>query len=139
MHRFHPARLFSFLLHDEVRLVEVFSALNLLAWAWAIYSQPLLLDRDSYQTFQNLSAGTWTLIFAVAGAVQIIGMIAWHRRAPELRFVAMALAVGCWATITANFMAGSISTTATANYELLTFVTAISGGFLGWKTSSSAS
>ena len=74
MTRIHPSRLLGFLLYDRVRLIELLSAFNLLAWAMALASQPSLLSRDSYVTFQSLPAQVWVIIFCTAAALQLLGI-----------------------------------------------------------------
>uniref|UniRef100_UPI004048C4CE hypothetical protein n=1 Tax=Yoonia sp. TaxID=2212373 RepID=UPI004048C4CE len=131
----NPKRFYGFVLYDHVRPVELFSALNLLAWSKVLITDPLVLARDSYQTFQSLPATVWAAIFSAAALLQMTGIFLRHAHTNEVRFIGMALAAGCWAAITVNFVASDVSTTAPANYALLTLMTAISGGFLGWKTS----
>jgi hypothetical protein len=132
-----PHRLFDFLLYDEARLIEIVSACNLAAWAWAVWYSPSLLQRDSYIAFQSMPHVGWIVIFGVVAALQWFSMLSRHPHRREFRFVAMALAAGCWTAIAANFITNGLSTTANMNYLLLALATAIAGGFLGWKTSSS--
>lgn len=138
-----PARFltsfFGYLFSDPLRLIEIFSAWNLLAWAFVFWTTPDLLTRDSYATFQSLGAPLWIAIFLLAGLLQATAMILRHRFVNEQRFIAMALAAGCWAAVTVNFWSTGVLTTAGANYFGLTVVTALVGGFLGWKTSTTPS
>lgn len=131
-----PARILQFLFHDQARLVEMVSALNLVAWAHVIHRAPELLDRTSYAMFQSLPPAAWVAIFGLAGAAQLWGMVARHRFAAEHRFLAMAQAAGCWTLIAVNFTLNTTASTAVASYALLALATALAGGFLGWKTSS---
>lgn len=139
MFKYYIQRTIRFLTHDQARLVELLSAFNLIAWAWVLLQQPEILSRDSYQTFQSIPSTAWVTVFAGAAFLQLVGAFGTHRMIGEVRFVAMALAAGCWATITVNFVVASVSTTAPANYGLLTIATAIAGGFLGWKATSTHS
>jgi hypothetical protein len=139
MRYFYPARLVGFLFSDPTRLIDIFSAWNLLAWAAVFWTNPDLLERDSYATFQSLGAVPWAITFLIVGIMQASALFGWHRHIAEQRFIAMALATGCWAAVTVNFMSTGVLTTAGANYIGLTFVTALVGGFLGWKTSTTPS
>lgn len=126
------ARVIVFLFYDVVRQVEIMSACSLIAWAVVFYKNPALLERDTYLQFQSLGASTWVSIFVAVVVSQVAGMASnW----PRVRFIAMACASGCWAAITAAFLSSEIITTAIANYALFFTLTAISGGYLGWKTS----
>lgn len=127
---------FCFLLHDQVRMIELFSALNLLAWAAMFASQSQVLPQ---QTFQSLPASTWFTIFVCAAVLQLSGLANWYRKVGEVRFIAMSFATGCWAAITVSFLVDAMSMAVSVNYALLTIATAIAGGFLGWKTSSTRS
>ena len=121
-----------FMLHDEVRIFEVFSALNLLAWSWALWRYPEILARPSYEAFQAAPSDLWARIALGAGVLQILAMVLRHRRMARLRFQAMAIAAGVWTVIAIHFWSGPIST-GTINYTLIAIGCAASGVFLGWK------
>ncbi|MDO5631119.1 MAG: hypothetical protein Q4G22_04705 [Paracoccus sp. (in: a-proteobacteria)] len=124
-----------FMLHDEVRIFEVFSALNLLAWAWMLWLHPEILARASYQGFITAAPPVWAVIAFVIGAMQIAAMVLRHHHVARLRFPAMALAAGIWTVIAVHFWAGPPSTAA-VNYTLIALGAAISGVYLGWKPTS---
>lgn len=130
------ARFFRFLFFDEVRLLEVFSALNLLAWAEVLLTAPELLRDGAYRGFSNVEAVVWAYCFGAIALGQIGAMIIrrWHPL--EFRFGAMAFAAGAWSVIAWNFWETGISTTANLNYTLLAGACAISGAFLAWKSTS---
>ncbi len=121
-----------FMLHDEVRIFEVYSALNLLAWSWALARHPEILGRPSYEGFQSAPPSIWAAVTFVAGVMQIAAMALRHRRITRLRFPAMAIAAGVWTVIAIHFWSGPIST-GTINYTLVAIGSAVSGVFLGWK------
>lgn len=130
------AKFFRFLFFDEVRLLEVFSALNLLAWAEVLLTAPELLRDGAYRGFSNVEAVVWAYCFGAIALGQIVAMIIrrWHPL--EFRFAAMAFAAGAWTVIAWNFWETGISTTANLNYTLLAGACAISGAFLAWKSTS---
>ncbi len=125
-----------FMLHDEVRIFEVFSALNLLAWSWALWWHPAMLSRPSYEGFQAAPSTVWACISFFAGALQLAAMVLRHRHIARMRFPAMAIAAGVWTVIAFHFWSGPPST-ATINYTLIAIGCAVSGVFLGWKPTSS--
>lgn len=127
-----------FVLHDEVRIFEVFSALNLLAWSWALWLYPGILARPSYEAFQAAPSGLWACIALFSGMLQVLAMILRHRHVARLRFPAMAIAAGVWTVIAMHFWAGPFSTS-TINYTLIAIGCAVSGVFLGWKPYSKTS
>lgn len=128
-----------FTIHDEVRLLELFSALNLFAWAKFFGANPDILQRDSYRGFGGESATFWMWCFGLISLIQAASLLndRWH--ALEGRFLASALAAGAWTVVAWNFWSTGISTTANLNYSLLALACAISGVWLGWKTTSSQS
>lgn len=130
------ANFFRFLFFDEVRLLEVFSALNLLAWAEVLLTAPELLRDGAYRGFSNVEAVVWAYCFGAIALGQIAAMTIrrWHPL--EFRFAAMAFAAGAWTVIAWNFWETGISTTANLNYTLLAGACAISGAFLAWKSTS---
>jgi hypothetical protein len=130
-------RIGDFLFADPVRLIELFSALNLLAWARLLVSEPGLLARDSYAGFASLGGPVWATILAVIAISQIAPMVRSFRQSANLRFVAMAGASGAWLVIASNFLLSGVSTTAEANYLLLALICMASGAYLGWKSRSS--
>ena len=129
-------RAFKYIFYDEVRLFELFSALNLLAWAKVLIVQPGLLNTEVYRSFSVIEATVWAYCFGVIALAQIAATLIKCWYPVELRFVAMALCSGAWTTVAWNFWQSSISTTANLNYTLLALGCAISGAFLGWKTTS---
>lgn len=122
------------LFRDQARLVEVFSALNLLAWAHLLWSRPELVGRDSYAAFQGLGSTVWAFLLFSIAAVQLAPIVWQFRHAANLRFVAMAAASGAWFMIAANFISTGVSTTAGANYLLLSLVCMVSGVWLAWMS-----
>ena len=133
MPRFNLNPLFQFLFIDQVRLVELFSGLNLLAWASLILGRPEVLQRDSYVAFSALPASAWVVIFGVSGLFQLCVTFWNSEYRTEMRFFAMFFATSCWALIALSFVASGVGQTATMNYLLLTISCAMSGGFLAWK------
>lgn len=129
--------LLRFMLHDEVRIFEVFSALNLLAWSFALWRYPEILARTSYQAFHSAPSPVWAVIAFLAGGLQVVAMALRHRRIVRLRFPAMAIAAGVWTVIAIHFWSGPYST-ATINYTLIAIGCAVSGVFLGWKPTSNS-
>lgn len=129
-------KLTAYLFRDEVRLFELFSALNLLAWAELFAQTPGILQRDSYQGFGSLPAHVWVYGFAGIAMAQLASTVLRHRFAIELRFGAMAFAAGAWTVVAVNFWISGVSTTANFNYSLLVCACAISGAFLAWKSTS---
>lgn len=124
-----------FMLHDEVRIFEVFSALNLLAWSWALWLYPEILTRPSYEAFATADPPVWAFVALVAGVLQVAALVMRRRYAAYLRFPAMALAAGVWTVIAVHFWSGPPSTGA-INYTLLALGAATSGIYLGWKPTS---
>lgn len=120
---------------DEVRLFEIFSALNLAAWALILHRAPGLFAAAGYDGFGDIEPSAWSAIFALGAIAQVAGMVwprdSWRR---HIRFFAMAYAAGLWAVVAWNFWRGDIST-ARLNYSLIALCSALCGGFLGWKTS----
>lgn len=127
---------FKYVFYDEVRLFELFSAFNLLAWSVILLIQPGILNTAVYQSFSELEATVWAYCFGLIALAQIMATLikCWHP--VELRFVAMSFSSGAWTVVAWNFWQSSISTTANLNYTLLALGCAISGAFLGWKTTS---
>ncbi|KPN64270.1 hypothetical protein SAMN04488527_101273 [Aliiroseovarius crassostreae] len=130
-------RLAAFVFYDEVRLFEIFSMLNLFAWAKVLLLQPELLHNEAYRGFDAVAAVLWAYFFGGVAMLQIIAMLNRRRYRMELRFVAMALAAGSWSVIAWNFWATSLSTTANLNYTILALACAVSGSYLAWKSTSS--
>ncbi|KPU84427.1 hypothetical protein JI58_03915 [Marinosulfonomonas sp. PRT-SC04] len=128
--------LLRFLFFDEVRLLELFSALNLIAWAKVLFGQPDLFQNPAYQGFHNLDALVWAYLFGATALLQIGAMLIRCWYSLEIRFVAMAFAAGAWAVIALNFWQSALSTTAELNYAILAVACGLSGAFLGWKTTS---
>lgn len=56
------------MLHDEVRIFEVFSALNLLAWAWALWRYPEILTQPSYEAFATAEPPVWAFVALLVGS-----------------------------------------------------------------------
>jgi len=121
---------------DEVRLLELFSALNLLAWCKVLLTTPELLEVGAYRGFSGTEAIVWAYAFGAIGLAQLGAMLVRRFYPLELRFVALAFAAGAWTIIAWNFRVGDTITTANLNYSLLAGACAISGAFLAWKTSS---
>ncbi|MGR3484051.1 MAG: hypothetical protein ACU0BF_01790 [Paracoccaceae bacterium] len=135
--RYLGRNLFDLLFHDQFRLVELFSGLNLLAWAKVMLTDPAILARNpTYAAFLALSPQVWAAIFVAVATLQLTGAASRHRWTGEHRFVAMGCAAGAWSAITAAFVQGGVSTTATLNYGLLALICIVSGVALGWKSSS---
>ncbi len=130
-------RVAAFVFHDEVRLFEIFSMLNLFAWAKVLLVQPDLLQHGAYRGFDAVSAILWAYFFGSVATLHLIAMLNHRRHRMELRFVAMALAAGSWTVIAWNFWAASLSTTANLNYTILALACAVSGAYLAWKSTSS--
>lgn len=130
---FHKA--FRLVFFDEVRLIELFSALNLMAWVILLYETPMLFERDSYRAFDALSQTTWMVAFALISMCQLSGIFLRWSHAHELRFAGLAMASGAWATVAVSFIVSNVSTTAEANYILLATACMISGAFVGWRKS----
>lgn len=124
-----------FLFADPVRLIELFSALNLLSWAQLLARQPELLMRDSYSGFSHFGALTWAALVALIAGAQIIPVLFRLRHGQTMRFLAMCCAAGVWLVIALSFMSAEVSTTATANYQLLSLICMASGVYLGWNSS----
>lgn len=124
-----------FMLHDEVRIFEVFSALNLLAWAWALWRYPEILTQPSYEAFATAEPPVWAFVALLVGVLQVAALVVAHRYAAHMRFPAMALAAGVWTVIAVHFWSGPPSTGA-INYTLLALGAATSGIYLGWKPTS---
>ena len=95
-------KFFRFLLFDEVRLLEVFSALNLLAWFEVLLTAPELLHDGAYRGFSNVEAVVWAYCFGTIALGQIVAMIVWRWHPLDLRFAAMAFAAGAWTVIAWN-------------------------------------
>ena len=121
------------LFRDKVRLIELFSALNLLAWAKVLHETPLLFARDSYRTFDSVGQPAWLFIFFVVAVVQLAGVLMYWRHVHEVRFLGFALASGAWSAVAMSFIISGVSTTAELNYSLLAIACMISGAFVGWK------
>lgn len=126
----------NFLFADPVRLIELFSALNLLAWARLLWSSPSVLSRDTYAAFLSLGIGTWISLLVTIAVCQIVPMVWRFRHAANLRFLAMSAASGAWLVIASNFISSDVSTTAEANYLLLSLICMASGAWLGWTSRS---
>ncbi len=129
-------RVGDFLFADPVRLIELFSALNLMGWAWLLAFEPSLLARDSYAGFASLGGPAWAALLASIAISQFAPMIRRFRHAANLRFMAMAAAAGAWLVIASNFLLSGVSTTAEANYLLLSLICMVSGAYLGWTSRS---
>lgn len=127
---------FRFVFHDEVRVFELFSAFNLLAWAKVLLVEPKLFERDSYTTFASMSQTGWMLVFCLIALIQLAGTTTKWRHVHEVRFIGFALASGAWTSVSISFLYSSVSTTAELNYLLLAFGCMISGAFIGWKKNS---
>lgn len=125
-----------FMLHDEVRIFEVFSAVNLLAWAALLWEHPTILTRPGYAAFDTAPPSVWALVALLAGGLQAAAMVLRHAHVARLRFPAMALAAGVWTVIAVHFWSGPLST-ASVNYTLIAVGCAVSGVYLGWKPTSS--
>lgn len=117
---------------DQARPLELFSGFNLLSWAYLLWSQPELVDRDSYAGFQALGASLWAFLLLCIAVVQLLPVFWAVPRAHDLRFVAMALASGAWLMIASSFITSGVSTTADTNYLLLSFTCMASGVWLAW-------
>lgn len=126
--------LFAFLFRDQVRLLELFSAVNLIAWAGLMLARPGLVQRDSYRSFEALDARVWAVVFLGIAIVQLIGLFERLSHTANVRFLGMSLASGAWAVIAANFLNSGVSTTAITNYGMLAVLCALAGVFLGWKS-----
>lgn len=125
-----------FVFHDEVRLLEIFSALNLLAWADLLNFSPEVLTLEAYRGFDGVNASVWAGLFACVGAWQIGCMIPAFGARRVHRFIGLAFAAGAWAVITLNFWKGGVATTANFNYFILALGCAVSGAWLAWTTNS---
>lgn len=129
-------RAIGFLFYDQVRVLEIYSALNLLAWAAVLGGDPAFFGHAAYAGFDALAADVWARVFGAAAIVQIAAMlIRWSMQA-EARFVAMAFAAGAWSVIAHNFWQAGAATTADMTYGLLAVICAISGVWLAWQTTS---
>lgn len=124
-----------FLLHDEVRIFEVFSAVNLLAWAVLLWKHPAIFARPDYAGFDIAPPSVWSAVAWIAGLLQLAAMLLRHAHIARLRFPAMALAAGAWTVIACHFWSGPLST-ASVNYTLIAVGCAVSGVYLGWKPTS---
>jgi hypothetical protein len=122
-------RLLRFTLHDEVRLLELFSAISLFAWS------ERLLSGGGF-TLPWFSSATWAYAFGVIATVQIGAMSLRHFRPDELRLGAMALAAGVWAMVSYGLGEAGGVTSAILNYALLASACVISGVWLAWKSTS---
>lgn len=125
-----------FMLHDEVRIFEVFSAVNLLAWAVLLWEYPAILTRPGYAGLDTAPPSIWAVVTWIAGLLQLAAMVLRHAHIARLRFPAMAVAAGVWTVIAIHFWSGPLST-ASVNYTLIAVGCALSGIYLGWKPTSS--
>lgn len=125
-----------FLLFDEVRLLELYSALNLLAWAQLMLAIPDAFHSGAYSGFDSMSPGQWAALFSAVAGIQVFATLRMSYWFYELRLLGMALAAGAWTVVAVNFWRAEFATTANWNYTLLALACAISGGFLGWKNTS---
>lgn len=130
-------RIAALLFGGPTRLVELYSALNLLAWSRVLVQRPDLLLRDSYAGFTGLGALPWAGILAVIALAQIIPFLRVFRHGTNLRFAAMAAASGAWMVVAVNFISSGVSTTAEASYLLLSLICMASGAYLGWTSQNS--
>lgn len=119
---------------DHVRLVELFSALNLAAWAWLLLWHPDVLERDTYVSFRPMGAVIWAAILAAVSLFQLIAILLSRRLRVLLRILAMSAAAGVWFVIGLGFVTSGIVTTADANYLLLSLICMLSGLYLGWTS-----
>lgn len=134
----HSSRLWRFLFFDEVRLLELFSALNLIAWAELLLGSPEIFAGGSgaYRAFAGASAIYYGYGFGAVALLQLLSTFMVTRFAYEVRLIAMSFAAGAWSVVAVNFWTSGVSTTANLNYTLLALACAASGAFLGWKNTS---
>lgn len=125
-----------FVLFDEIRLLELYSALNLLAWAHMMFAVPAAFTGGAYSGFDSLLPFQWALIFTAIAFAQIFATVRLGFWFYEMRLLTMALASGAWTVVAVNFWRADFATTANWNYTLLALACAISGGFIGWKNTS---
>lgn len=129
-------RLMRFTFHDEVRLLELFSAANLIAWSKVLLTAPELAQHGVYKGFGPSEAVLYAYCFGLISLFQFGAVLARRWRPSELRFAAMAFAAGAWTVIAWNFWQTGLSTPANLNYTFLALTCAVSGAYLGWKTTS---
>jgi len=133
MARYDPSAFYGFLFHDAVRLPELFSAFNLIAWSFSMAWNPDLFLRDTYSSFSLFSPKFWSVLFGLVGVVQFVALFMRPTRRRVFRSAAMVLAAGCWSLVAYSFFAAGVGTTANANYALLMIVCFVSGAYLAWK------
>lgn len=105
-----------FLLHDEIRLFEMLSAVGLFIWAIRL---PAVLP----------GAGILSqAVLTMAAAAQIMAMLARHLGIARRRFEAMAFAGGAWTSIAWVLLRPDLIAAAAACI--------FAGIYLGWKPTS---
>ncbi|PIE13812.1 MAG: hypothetical protein CSA70_03600 [Rhodobacterales bacterium] len=127
-------KIMDFILFDEVRLLELFSALSLLAWAKVLLTGPdtLTLARG----FGPIEATVSAYFFGAIVLLQTWTMFDRSRHRLDLRFAAMALSSGAWTVIAWELWRAGMPPTVNLNYSMLAAACAASGIWLGWKSTS---
>lgn len=115
-------------------MLELFSAINLLAWVQVLFSTPTLFEREGYRSFDSMPQGIWASIFVAIAILQLLGVFLHWSHTDELRFFGFAFAAGAWSAVALSFLVRDVSSTAEMNYVLLALGCMISGAFLGWKS-----
>ena len=107
--------------YDAARLVELGSLIALVAWVRVLVTDPTLLARDVYSSFQVLSTDSWVALFAAAATFQAAGIVSISLAA--LRILGLGAASGLWAVVTLTFASQPTPTTATGVYLAMSVVT----------------
>lgn len=130
----------SVFLFDPARPVEMLSLIGMLGWCWFLFFHPEAFERPGYVTFNILGAHGWAIIMVMVAGAQVAALFKptghfWH----EIRFAAMAAAAGVWSAVAVHFWANESISTADTTYTAIAIVTALTGIYLGWKSTSYSS
>lgn len=117
---------------DRSRLIEVYSALNMIAWAHILWLHPDLVERDTYVGFRSLGASNWSIVMILIASCQLVAIGVQFRFAVGVRIASICAACGVWFVVALNFRSSDVISTADANYLLLSLTCMATGAYIAW-------
>lgn len=117
---------------ERSRPIELYSALNMIAWTHILWLHPELVEHDTYVGFRSLGASNWSMIMISIAICQIVSIGVQFRFAIGVRIASMCAACGVWFVVALNFRSSGVISTADANYLLLSLTCMATGAYIAW-------
>ncbi|MEL6503471.1 MAG: hypothetical protein AAFQ10_03350 [Pseudomonadota bacterium] len=121
---------------DYARPVEIISFWAMIGFGWRFYTNPQIVQRDSYTLFEAVGADVFAFLPILLASLGAFAMHVPSERVREpMRVLVNSGSFLFWFSIATAFLAAETPTTAHFTYYALSFGCILSGVYLAWKSS----